>query len=194
MPTQEAPAYTATNVIVGAAALFTAPSGTAMPADTIAQNAIATPWVSVGATEEGVSLALARSLTDIRIEEQSTPVQRLVNETTVTITAALSEDTLASMQLAYGGGGTLTTAAPTTTNPGTTTLQLSSALPTLAAVFEATNTFGDWRRVYIPSVLSTAEVTTTYRRAANNRSYNLALSAICDPSLIVIRDMTAPHS
>ena len=64
----------------------------------------------------------------------------------------------------------------------------------LAVGFDGINPYGFFRRVYIPSVLSVASVTTAYRRAAAERQYAVQLRAVCDPSLIVIRDKKTPHT
>jgi hypothetical protein len=189
----ETPTYTAGNVFVGIASLFTAPANTPAPADSVAQNAISTPWVPVGATEEGVSLQWQRSLQDIHVEEQSTPVNTQVTSSTFNVNTSLSEDTIATMKLAFGGG-TITTVAPGTTQVGKSVLTLSDTLDQLAVVMEAQNPLSFWRRLYIPSVLSVAEVTTAYRRAANNRSYSLQLRAVCAINQIQMTDMTANHT
>jgi hypothetical protein len=186
-----APSIDTTKVLIGTAILYTAPANTAAPADTIADGTTwASPWTYVGATEEGVSLAVGTDTGDIRVEEQSTPVLIVVNAKNVRILAALSEDTIENMKLAYGGG-TLTTTAAATGIPGTKKLVLSNSVSILAAGFEGVNSYGFYRRVYIPQVLSVADVTTPYRRAANNRAYNIELRAVCDPSLITITDKTA---
>lgn len=178
-------------VIVGVATLYTAPKNTAAPLDTLAENAAwSAPWVQVGGTEEGVSLAVGTDTADIRIEEQATPVLVVTTANNIRILTTLSEDTVENMKLAYGGGSIVTTAAASG-QPGKKTLSLSNTLDQLAVGFEAINADGFWRRVYIPSVLSVADVTTAYRRAANNRAYNVELRAVCDPSLVKIVDKTA---
>lgn len=180
-----------TKVIVGYATMYTAPKNTAAPLDTLAESAPwLSPWVSPGATEEGVSFAVGTDTGDIRIEEQATPVLVLVTAKNVRVLVTLSEDTVENMKLAYGGGTIVTTAAGTG-QPGKKTLTLSNSLDQLAVGFESINSFGFWRRVYVPSVLSVADVTTAYRRAANNRAYNVELRAVCDPSEIKIVDKTA---
>lgn len=185
------PTPTTANVLVGAATLYTAPAGTSQPADTLADGATwLTPWVYAGATEEGVSLLVSTDTNDIRIEEQSTPVMVLVNAKNVRIQAALSEDTIDNMKLAYGGGSIATQAAASAVI-GKKTLTLVDTLDQLAVGFEGVSPQGFFRRVYIPQVLSVADVTTAYRRAANNRAYQLELRAICPSSSIKIVDKTA---
>lgn len=178
-------------VLVGTATLYTAPKGTAAPLDTLAEGvAWSAPWVHVGGSEEGVSFAVGTDTGDIRIEEQATPVLVVVTAKNIRVLVTLSEDTVENMKLAYGGGSIVTTAAASG-QPGKKTLTLSNSLDQLACGFEGLNADGFWRRVYIPSVLSVADVTTAYRRAANNRAYNVELRAVCDPSEIKIVEKTA---
>lgn len=180
-----------TKVILGYATGYTAPANTAAPLDTLAAGATwLTPWVFWGGTEEGLTLTVGTNTSEISIEEQSIPVLTVVNAKTVTVAVSLSEDTLESMKLAYGGG-TITTTAAASAQVGKKTLALSDSLDPLAVGFEAINSQGFWRRVYIPSVLSTGTVGTPYRRAANNRAYPVELHATCRPDQIVIKDMTA---
>jgi hypothetical protein len=187
------------NVIVGAAQMYFAPWGEAtvgegepMPADTVP---LGTPWggnwVAIGGTEQGVKFTANPKIVKLMIEEQRTPADVVVDTEDVTVITTLSEDTLANMKLAYGGGAIVTQAA-TGTVIGKSTLTLSDTLDTLSVGFEAVNAFGYFRRVYVPKVISAASVDTTYRRAAKQRLYPVTLSAICDPTLIVIVDQTAP--
>ena len=150
------------------------------------------PWVSSGFTESGITFNVDRKTVDINVEEQSTPVDVVVEATTITIDAVLAEDTLATMVNAYGGGTLVTTAAvagPPAID-GYTTLTLSDTLEQLAIGFEAVNTFGLWRRVYIPLVVSGAKVKTQYQRAKAPRTYTVTFTAICPISQIAIMDAT----
>jgi predicted metal-dependent phosphotriesterase family hydrolase len=183
-----------TNVITGQASIFTAPAGTALPADDLLVGVDwAVPWVNVGATEEGLQFLSGSNTQDITIEEQSLPVAVLVTSRNIRLQFSVSEDTLASMKLAYGGG-VISTVAPGTTQIGKSVLTLSDVMDRLAVGFEVVNPTGFYRRVYVPTVLSVADVTTSFRRAANNRSYNVELRAVCPPNQIVITDKTANHT
>ena len=186
------PAIVTTNVLVGTASLFTAPFGTAVPADTIvAGDAWGSPWTYIGATEEGVTVAYGTSTTDISVEEQATPVLVVTTAVQFELRFALSEDTVDSMKLAYGAGGSIATIASSAGVAAKKRLTLNSSLTKLAAGFEGVNADGFPRRVFVPAVLSIGDVSTPYRRAANNRSYPTVLRAVCDPSEIAIEEWTA---
>lgn len=185
------PTPTVTNVLVGQATGYTAPANTARPLDTLAEGATwLSPWVYWGGTEEGVQLLVGSETGEVRIEEQATPVLIPKTATNVRVRVTLSEDTLETMKLAYGGG-TIATVAAASGQPGKKTLTLSDSLDQLALGFEGLNKDGFWRRLYIPKVLSVADVETVYRRAANNRAYLCEFRAICAPSEIRIDDKTA---
>lgn len=185
------------NVLVGTALLYVAPYGSAgepMPADTIALgSAWGGNWVAMGGTQQGVKITVNPKTIDIMIEEQMTPAQVVVDTEDIRVDTTLSEDIIANMKLAYGGG-TIVTQAPTVSLIGKTTLTLADSLDLLSVGFEARNSFGLFRRVYIPKVVSIATVATDYRRAAVQRLYPVTLRAICDPTLITIEEQTAPHS
>jgi hypothetical protein len=188
------PAYTATNVLYGIGVLFTAPVGTAVPSD---QNlGVGSAWVSggwsyVGATDQGVSLTFAPTTTDIRIEEQQTPVAALVDQVSLQITTSLSEETLTNINLAYGNSGTIAVTAPGAGQPGKSVLTLSTSFPSLACAIVGKNQSGFARVLAVPIVMSSGSVKTDYRRAANARMYPLTLNAISPLTAISITDLTA---
>lgn len=190
------PVYgTPTNVIVGVAQLFIAPAGTPMISLGTAQGAPwGSPWVASGFTETGVTFNVDVKSNMIMVEEQVTPVAVTVTSTDVTIDVTFAEDTLVSMQQAYGGGVITSKAADTTSTPTVdaySTLTLSDSLEQVALGFEAVNAHGLWRRVYIPSVISGGKVKTDYLRAKSPRTYPATFTAICDPTLIQIFEATA---
>lgn len=175
----------AANVIVGAATLYTAPPSTPLPADTVAYGAgWGAPWVDVGATEEGVTQIVGTNSQDITIEEQAAPISVTVASSNVRIQTALAEDIIENIKIAWGRGTLTTVVGP----PATKTLALSDTYNQFAIGFEALNAFGFFRRFYVPSVLSTADVTTRYRRAAAERSYTVEFRAVCASNLILQRD------
>jgi hypothetical protein len=172
------------NVAVGFADLYTAPADTAKPADTIVYNGTFTGYESVGATDEGVAITFGRETTDHYVEEDELPALITVASATFNIETSLAEDTLESMQLAYGGG---TIASSGTGATAKRTLALSSDLEELAVLIEAKTRLGH-RRIYIPRVISAAEVGTPYRRSEAKRVYPVTLRSVCALADIDIDD------
>lgn len=195
-------AITPGNVIVGPAYPFTAPFGTAAPADDLpvnqGVNGVFTDWpgawVPMGATQEGVTLGIVQNSNDIAIEEQSTPAQVTVNSMDISVATVLSEDTLATVKLVTGGLGSIAVTAPGTTQIGKSVLTLAEGLSAVALGFDGYNEFGFYTRVIIPKVLSVANVQVAYRRAADARRYSVTFRAICPVNQITITKKTAVHT
>lgn len=159
------------------------------------------PWKAIGATKEGVAVRFTRTVTNIMIEEVTQPVDQRTTESGFTFVASLSEDTLDTMLLAYGGG-TITTIAASSTVKGKKRLVIADEVDHIAIGLESTappragvTSETPWRRVVIPKVSSAAQVETPYRRAAGQRLYPItftSLSNISDCPIIELdADMTA---
>lgn len=194
------PQYTRTNVVTGLAQMYLAPydatTPPALPADTAVLGFDwASPWEPAGATLEGVTVTFEREAQDIRIEEQTTPVDQRTTSAGFRISASLSEDTLNTMRYAYGGG-TITTQAAATGLPGTQRLVISEEVDHFALGLEGqapprAGVTTPWRRILIPDVVSIAEVETPYRRADGQRVYPVEFSSLVPVSEIVIKELNA---
>jgi len=188
------PAYTRANVLTGMAALFLqdmTDTPAVLPPDSQAVGtAFPVPWTAVGASEQGLQFNFQRQTNNITIEEQITPVDEETTGATIELAITLSEDTLQVMRWAFGGG-TITVTAPGVGQVGKSELQLSSQMQHFSAAFEGVNQYGFWRRVLVPDVLSTGQVQSQYRNAANQRMYACTFSAVSAPEDIQIVEMTA---
>lgn len=187
-----------TDVIVGAATMYWAPFGEAtpgqgepLPADSVALGGTwGGNWTYIGGTMEGVKFSKNPKTVDIRIEEQSTPADVVIDTQDISVLTSLSEESVTNMKLAYGGG-IITTQAPTGSLIGKQTLVLSDILDLLSVGFEGVNPEGFWVRVYVPKVVSAGQVDTSFRRAAQQRLWPATLRAICPVNQIEIVEMTA---
>jgi hypothetical protein len=188
------PAVNTVNVVYGTGIVMTAPVGTAVVSD---QNlGVGSAWISggwsyVGATSAGVSLAWNPSTTEIQIEEQPTPVATLVDKATALITFDFSEETLANINLAFGGAGTIAVTAAGASQPGKSVLSLSVNFPQIAVAVIGKNQLGFARVLSVPAMMSTGSVKTDYRRAATQRLYPCSFSAVCPFSSIQWIDLSA---
>lgn len=185
------PLYNADNVVVGHAILFLCPwvrgAVTAPVADTVAlfdPNGWPTPWVGVGATNEGFSVAVDASTTPINIEEQSTPVDETVEAKSVQIMAALVEDTLTTIRLAWGGSVVSATVSKAS-------MTLIDGVTKYTVGMEMRNAVGLARRIYIPKMSTAGGGEVSFRRAADKRTYPMTLTSLCKPTEILITDMLA---
>lgn len=191
-----APVYDRKNVLVGQAAMYFQPydaeTPAELPADTVALwTPWTSPWKAIGATTEGLTFGFSRETNNIMIEEQATPVDVRTTSINFTMQVTLSEDTLETMVLAYGGGE-ITTVAAGAGVIGSKTLEISSDQSYFSFGFEGKNNKGYWRRVLVPVVVSVAEAQTIYRRAESQRTYGVTLTSLVAPEEVIIREMTAP--
>jgi hypothetical protein len=188
------PAVNTNNVLYGVGLVFTATLSTALPSDQnlgVGSSWISGGWSYVGATDAGVTLTWTPATVDIQIEEQPTPVARIVNTATAEITFSFNEETLANINLAYGGAGVIAVTAAGAGQPGKNVLSLSTNFPQLACAIVGKNQLGFARVMTIPAVMSAGTVATSYRRAANQRMYPVTLSAVCAFASIAWIDLTS---
>lgn len=186
------PAYSRNNVLVGMANIFVQPysssSPATLPADTVAINtAWTSPWVPIGATDQGATLNFQRKTTDIRVEEQQTPVQILSDSTDVAVEFDLAEDTLQTLLWAFGGG----TITQITGPPAIATLAISSNLSQFALGLEGTSPAGFFRRMLFQPCVSAGKVSAKYRRAAGKRMYTTSFQYMDKLENINIREQNA---
>lgn len=186
--------YDPNNVVVGNAVLWYTPwlvTPKTQVADTVSIFTTTTweaaGWIGIGGTDEGFKVHVETSLTDVMIEEQSTPVAETVESKLITIEAALAEDTLETIKLAWNGGTITTAAGP----PAKRTMPLQDQVNYWTVVLEMRNFGGFARRIYIPKVTINGSGDTSFRRAADKRLYPVRVSSICPTSQIVITDMTS---
>jgi len=192
--------YNANNVIVGQAAVFVGPAGTALPA--LAGWNVADPFdanffansnlVPIGATDQGWQLGFNKSTQVIQIEEQSTPVGTTITTQSVQISASSAEDVANSIALAVNGTKTVT--ANTANTGGFTEVNPTDTVLYYAAAMVTTNPAGFGRIVYAPKFTSLDNATWNARRAAEKRMWPLQFSTVCKPSEIRIIEFTSPPS
>lgn len=191
--------YNADNVVVGDAVMYYQPwvaTSLAGPVDDDAVLFDDTEWlalgyVGAGATHEGYKMNLETSTTTITIEEQSTPVGETVESKAIGFEAALAEDTMETMRLALEGSDITVVAAGSGT-PGTSKMTLVDDIRYWEVGFEMRNKFGLARRFYIPKMSIRGSGETSFRRAADKRTYPVRANSICKPTDIQIIEITAP--
>lgn len=94
-----------------------APLGTALPTFTVTASKLVatwTTWVSVGATDEGITFQESTDTADIEVAESLYPVYVVTTKKTGTCTFNMSQIDTKNWQLA-SNGGTITTTGATTT-------------------------------------------------------------------------------
>lgn len=149
-------------------------------------------WVPVGATDQGWTYGTNKSTQKINIEEQSTEVGTTINTQSVTIAGALSEDISRTLALAYNG--VLTSSAPSATEPGYDTIELTDDVVYYAVALIAVNSETYPRIVYAPKWSQLANTTTAFRRATKQRMYPVDFATACKPSQIQVFNITSPKT
>lgn len=155
------------NVIVGSGILFVAPFGTAPPSlATLPTEAawLAAGWKEPGYTDSGVEFDYTPGYKEIKVDEEASPVKRLLDTENLSITAGLAEATIENLNRAI--------AASTLTNPGTgiKTLVVGSlpdaSIPDLAIAFQGPSPGGGTDRVIIAwKARVTSSIKLKYQRA-----------------------------
>jgi hypothetical protein len=192
------PIYQRKRIMAGQVQVYLAPynetTPAVLPAESVALGGTwpttPQPWAPIGATEQGVSLLFRRSTQSLMIEEQMTPVAVETTEIECKVEAVLAEDTFETMRVAYGGG-TITTTAAGVGQIGKKELVISSDLEHFALGLEGKNTYGFWRRVLVPDIVSIADVEQVNRRAASLRLYKVSFWSLVKPEDMDWAEMTA---
>jgi hypothetical protein len=121
MPTTATP-----NILTDAGYLFWAPLGTAIPTNSVSgskfTDAWASPWISLGATEEGSTHSYEINVEAITVAEFFDPVSYRTTERSGSFAFSLADWTLTNVKRAYNGG-TLTVVS------GTGATQLNKYVP-----------------------------------------------------------------
>jgi hypothetical protein len=184
--------YDASNVKIGNALGYIADWATvpvALPANTVTLWTLWTVpagWTKLGATEESFTVNVETNLQQHYIEEQAAPVLTGLTTKDISITAALAEDTMASLALFFGGtNGTV--AGP----PAVTTLTPDDNLKYYSFGLEMENKQGLARRYYFPKCIITPGGSASFRRAASKRLYPITITPQGKPSDNKVVDITA---
>ncbi len=189
------PVKTVANVLVGYAQMYTSPTGTPPPADTVAFNdswSTAIPaWVHPGFSEKGLTLNLDRKEKRHMVEEIANPVVMSVESSTMKVLFGFAEATLENLKLSAGGGTITTQAAAAAGVIGKKTLKISEELEVIQLGFEGKNPQGFFRRIIIPRVVSTGKIKTEFDRAKNKQIFQAEFEAICSIEDCVIYDKVA---
>src|ERR1700733_630091 len=98
-------AYNVSNLTMGPATLYASGFGSIEPLDSaITPNGVITPpgspWTDVGGTDGGVSFEADTTYTDLQIDQVIMPVGARLTELKMSVTAKLSEVTLANLTAA----------------------------------------------------------------------------------------------
>jgi hypothetical protein len=165
-------AVTTTNLIAGPATLYTAPFGTAEPADSAVNSApSASTWTDAGGTQDGVQITVKREFMEMDVDQVvDMPGRRLTSRDTQ-VKTNLAEPTLANLKAVLNGGTITASAAYQTydpddtvaaTQPPYTAVLLDGYAPQTAAAATMR------RRLIVRKCLSIEDVETSYKKDEMN--------------------------
>lgn len=158
-------AIVTSNVMVGAATLYTAVANTpAPPAGIPLGGTWPTPWVAVGGTEQGVTMSYDPKVNELFIEEQPTPVLTPIDTLDISFSAIFAEDIMANIQLAYGTGANTTTALSAGRTFSDGVVAATTTMTSATAAFVA----GDVGRTVTDTTTPTAYPAGTYIVSVTN--------------------------
>lgn len=148
-------------------------------------------WQSAGATDEGYSVEAVMETEDHTIEEQASPVAQTVTAAGLVVKAALAEDTMQTVKLAWNGTDIQSTAAASG-QPGVDKMTLSSDIKYYRFGLELQNFRGMARRIFVKKVAVKSSDEVAFRRAAGKRTYGIEITSLCAPEEVEVIDITAP--
>lgn len=156
----------ATNLIAGPAKLWVAPFGSTEPLDSALADDPAAPWRFAGATNDGVTLNIAREFFELEVDQVTMTVESRQTKFSYTVATNLAEGTLENLALALNelDSSITTTAGVDSLEP---TVDDSGATVNYAAILldgRAPN--GARRRVICRKTLSTEDVESAYKKDA----------------------------
>lgn len=158
----------ATNIIAGAADLFTGPFGTTEPVDTtVGTTAPAAPWVNLGGTDDGVTLNVAHEWFEKRMDQVIDVPGRVKTSRAITIATNLVEGTLDNLRLALSEASAVTTGGtgPTAWQALELTGDDSGVEPPYTALILRGRAPNGKRRLFIArKVLQTEDVESAYKK------------------------------
>ncbi|MCX4750898.1 hypothetical protein OG455_41190 [Kitasatospora sp. NBC_01287] len=161
----------AANLVLGPARLYVAPFGATEPLDSAVtpngpSNPPSAPWTDVGGTDGGVTFEVDNTYQDLQVDQLTMMVGSRLTAMKMTVTAKLSEMTLANLNTALnsigttgGGTGYSTLDIPvgsSSTQPTYAALMIDGWAPTLSTSAPAL------RRIIVRKVLSQVKATLAY--------------------------------
>lgn len=151
-------------VLIGTGTLYTAPVGTAFPADpSVAPSGT---WIDVGFSEEGWSFNVERDIEDVEVAEEIDPLDILVTKRDIHVVGACAQASLENLKIALGGGTITTLTTPNrkkfvplgTANLDRTALLFRGKAPTVAGVAKV-------RDVQMPNAVSVGAIEIAAKKA-----------------------------
>jgi hypothetical protein len=153
--------------------LFVAPTGSALPTHAVVgsvfTDAWASPWVALGATDEGMTWSYELSTEQIEVAEFLDPIKYVTSGRTASVSFNLASFTLKNLQRALNGAATTVT-----TVSGTGATLLSKLVPPAAGA--EIRTMVGWQswdntvRLFIRQAINSGSIEMAFQKANGNKA------------------------
>lgn len=147
-------------IIAGPATVYVAPVGTTFPAT---NTTPASPWVDLGDTEGGVTVAHEESVELLRVDQSTGPVKAIRTEESLTISFALADLTLENYARILNNVTVTSNAGPPATKE--ITLRQGQDVSQLALLIRGPSPYGDFNMQYqVPVAVQTGSPSVAFVR------------------------------
>lgn len=183
---------TTDEVLVGAGTLYTAPTGTAYPADpTVAPSGT---WIDIGYSEEGWRFTFERTTENVEVEEELDPVDIAATANEGHFVGVSAQSSLENLKLAFGGGTITVVAGPPARKeyvPPASDVMTRYALLFRGAAPKVAGA-AKTREVQIPYAIPVGAVEIPFRKAPNKQviAMDFRMVKVTGTNLFKVIDLT----
>ena len=124
------------------------------PGGTAPAISLSSPYTEVGYTEDGVTLAYTADTSDIEVEEETVPIDRVITKETIEVTCNMAESSLFNIDKAMAGS----------VLSGNIIKIGGGVNKTMNLKIEGTNPAGYTRAIFIPLATTTGAVAMPYKK------------------------------
>ena len=183
------------NVLVGIGKLYVGPEGEALPDITGDNITFAGNWVEVGFTEEGVDIEYTPEFFDAVVDQELSPVKKVLTAEAVIVRTRLSEADLDRLSKAIAGAA-FSAIAQGSGQSAQDVVKIGGGTAVVKALaFEGTSPEGGFRVIFVHRAVSAEAVTQSYKKGEKT-IFAVAFTALADTAkaagekLLTINDWT----
>lgn len=156
-----------TNLVAGPMSVYTAPFGSAEPADTaVATQPPGAPFADAGATTGGAKIKYDQKFFELQVDQLVDSAGRRLTQRDVSVKTNLAEPTLANLKLALNGGTVTSSGTGATLNDAYDPADTAAATqPTyIAVILDGFGPNGKPRRVVLRKCINIDAVEIEYKK------------------------------
>lgn len=184
------------NVLVGTGKLFLAPEGEALPDITGDTIVFGGAWLEMGFTEEGVEIEYTPEFFDAVVDQELSPVKKILTAEAVIVRTRLAEADLDRLSKAIAGAA-FSTIAQASGQSGQDVIKIGGGAAVVKALaFEGKSPEGGFRIIFVHRAVSAEAVVQAYKKGEKT-IFAVAFTALADVAkpagekLVTINDWTS---